>query len=187
MMQVMPYCERIMFMPADAEALQPYDYRNMRTLVYKRTHKGDPRKEGWFGVEDCMGRVRAWDFDAVVGVGGIGRWAKSGGISGKVNWIGISPRRRPFSDMRGPIVGFKHFVLFEEKGPRFRDIAPALARRLYRRKSPRFLFKNLNAAEETEVGRILRMARNAPASSKRSGRFLDCRRIRCGSGGCPSR
>jgi hypothetical protein len=157
----------------------------MRTLVYKRTHKGDPRKEGWFGVEDCMGRIRAWDFDAVVGVGGIGRWAKSEGISAKVNWIGIGPRRRPFSDMRGPVVGFKHFVLFEEKGPRFRDIAPVLARRLYTRKSPRFLFNNLNEAEQTEVRRILRIAKSAPASTKQWGRSLDCRRIRCGSGRCP--
>ena len=157
----------------------------MRTLVYKRTHKGDPRKEGWFGVEDCMGGVRAWDFDAVVGVGGIGRWAKSEGISGRINWIGIGPRRRLVPDMRGPVVGFKHFSLFEEKGPRLGSIAPALARRLYTRKSPRFLFNKLDRVEQTEIRRILRMAKSAPPSTKQSRQSLDCRRIRCGPGRCP--
>ena len=42
----------------------------MRTLIYKRTHPGDPDEKGRFGICDCMGRVRAWDFEAVIGVGG---------------------------------------------------------------------------------------------------------------------
>jgi hypothetical protein len=43
----------------------------MRTLIYKRTHPGDPDTTGRFGVCDCMGRVRTWDFEAVIGVGGL--------------------------------------------------------------------------------------------------------------------
>jgi hypothetical protein len=31
----------------------------MRTLIYKRTHTGDPDANGCFGIYDCMGRVRA--------------------------------------------------------------------------------------------------------------------------------
>ena len=40
----------------------------MQTLIYKRTHKGDPDKQGRFGIHDCMGRVRSRDFDAVIGM-----------------------------------------------------------------------------------------------------------------------
>jgi len=43
----------------------------MRILIYKRTHTGDPDLKGRFGIHDCMGRVRDYDYDAVIGVGGI--------------------------------------------------------------------------------------------------------------------
>ena len=39
----------------------------MRTLIYKRTHPGDPGPEGQFGIHGCMGQVRTWGFEAVVG------------------------------------------------------------------------------------------------------------------------
>lgn len=58
----------------------------MRTLIYKRTHHGDPDETGQFGIHDCMGRVRTWDFDAVIGVGGQGPEPRSHGLDGKVNW-----------------------------------------------------------------------------------------------------
>lgn len=45
----------------------------MRILAYKRTHTGDPDANGVFGVNDCMGRVRSLEFDAVIGVGGLVR------------------------------------------------------------------------------------------------------------------
>jgi hypothetical protein len=66
----------------------------MRTLIYKRTHNGDPDPEtGTFGNADCMGRVRGWNFDAVIGVGGIGREPELEGIAGKVTWVGIGPHK----------------------------------------------------------------------------------------------
>ena len=43
----------------------------MRTLVYLRTHNGDPDEEDVFGIHDCMGQVRSWRFEAVIGVGGM--------------------------------------------------------------------------------------------------------------------
>ena len=67
---------------------------DVRTLVYKRTHPGDPNKRGHFGNEDCMGRVRSWDFDAVIGVGGIGSESSSHGLDYKINWVGIGARKR---------------------------------------------------------------------------------------------
>ncbi len=60
------------------------DY-SMRTLIYKRTHTGDPDAQGRFGIHDCMGSVREWGFQAVVGVGGRGSQAKACGIAYKVN------------------------------------------------------------------------------------------------------
>jgi hypothetical protein len=55
----------------------------MRTLIYKRTHTGDPDPEsGVFGNRDCMGTVRGRRFDAVIGIGGIGSMPKRQGIAG---------------------------------------------------------------------------------------------------------
>ena len=69
--------------------------RSCRTLVYKRTHTGDPDTNGVFGNQDCMGRVRRLPFEAVIGVGGISREPVALGIAGKINWIGIGARTRP--------------------------------------------------------------------------------------------
>src|SRR5258708_6990903 len=124
--------------------------RILRTLIYKRTHKDDPDRKGRFGINDCMGRVRSYNFDAVIGIGGIGSQARAEGIGGRVNWIGLGSRKQP-SKRRGPLVTFDHFVLFEEKGRNFRVIAPALARRMYSPNAPRFLFNdNFNEAEQRE-------------------------------------
>ena len=56
----------------------------MRTLIYKRTHSGDPDPEsGVFGNNDCMGRVKGWQYDAVIGIGGIGQEPTRYGIAGR--------------------------------------------------------------------------------------------------------
>jgi hypothetical protein len=67
----------------------------MTILIYKRTHRGDPDADGVFGIHDCMGSVRDFAYDAVVGVGGIGDDARAHGIAGKINWIGVGPGRFP--------------------------------------------------------------------------------------------
>ena len=67
----------------------------MRILTYKRTHVGDPDEHGRVGIYGCMGRVRNYGFDAVIGIGGIEREPKSFGIDRKINWVGINPKRRP--------------------------------------------------------------------------------------------
>src|SRR5262245_17135282 len=99
----------------------------MRVLVYKRTHNGDPDANGCFGAYDCMGTFRNRDFDAVVGVGGIGPEAQASGIAGQVNWIGIGPHKAYVPDKRGPEVTFDHFLDFGIDGPDFRRLAPRLA------------------------------------------------------------
>lgn len=106
-----------------------------RILVYKRTHNGDPNEAGEFGCNNCMGTVRNWDFDAVIGVGGLS--SSRYRMVGKITWIGIQPleteqqpmtqiarREQPHSERmvsvtdkkHARIVTFKHFRAFRECG-----------------------------------------------------------------------
>jgi hypothetical protein len=92
----------------------------MPTLIYKRTHNGDPDPHtGTFGNHDCMGRVRTWPFDAVIGVGGTGAEPVRWNIAGKVTWVGISVHlgEPAGSGHRGPTVMFDHFLYLGEDGP----------------------------------------------------------------------
>ena len=91
----------------------------MRILVYKRTHDADPDQDGYFGAYDCMGCVRNLQYDAVIGVGGVGPEAIANGISGKINWIGIGPHKSFVQGKRGPEVTFDHFLDFGKNGPAF--------------------------------------------------------------------
>lgn len=105
----------------------------MRTMIYKRTHTGDPTPEGIFGLSDCMGRVRARDYDAVIGVGGLSEEPRACGIAGRITWVGVGAHRGEGIPVgyRGPIVEFDRFKLFDEGGPMLDDVAPALARHLF--------------------------------------------------------
>jgi hypothetical protein len=138
----------------------------MRTLIYKRTHPGDPDVEGRFGIYDCMGQVRAWGFDAVIGVGGIGGEPESHGLARKVNWIGIGPHRRKAPNKRGPVVTFDHFRLFGDnaKAPSFLKLAPRLATRMYS-KNVRVIMNDLDPRERGEVQKLLALAKHARPSS----------------------
>ena len=136
----------------------------MRTLIYKRTHPGDPDAGGRFGIHDCMGQVRSWEYDAVVGVGGLGAEPSFYRLDGKINWIGVGPRKHERSNGRGPLVTFDRFVLFEQAGPSFVALAPRLAHRMYRH-NVRVLLDKINAQEAREVRRILALAAKARPSS----------------------
>ena len=138
----------------------------MRVFIYKRTHKHDPDDGGRFGIHDCMGRLRDSHFDAVIGIGGICGQAIADEISGKINWIGIGPRRKAAKGRRGSVILFDNFVLYEDRGKDFDSIAPTLASRLYTSRSPRFLFSDdFNVTELAEVQRVLKLAKNKPPSS----------------------
>jgi hypothetical protein len=153
--------------------------RAVRTLIYKRTHTGDPDASGCFGIYDCMGRVRALDFDAVIGIGSIGSEAQRAGIAGKITWIGIGAHRAT-SDGRGPQITFEHFVLFDGGGKELSDIAPTLAKRFYLDHRPRYVFdENLSDMEKAEAKRILQMAQGAQASGKASGPMILKKRTLC--------
>lgn len=131
----------------------------MKILTYKRTHTGDPDSLGRFGINDCMGQVRNYDFDAVIGVGGIGNEAKCDNIDGKVNWIGLNPKKTKHSNGRGLLVEFEKFVLFESRGPLLNNIAPQLARRMYQGKV-RYLIKGYSYEEQAEAESIIKWLLN---------------------------
>jgi hypothetical protein len=138
----------------------------VRVLVYKRTHQGDPDASGRFGIRDCMGKIRSRNFDAVIGIGGIGSEAKSWRIDEKLNWVGIGARKGRIVG-RGPLVTFDHFVLFDGAGPDLWQIAPQLARRMYGRHAPRHLM--VESTENAEIEHLLKLASKcARSGSKRT-------------------
>ena len=103
----------------------------MRTLIYKRTHSGDPDPNtGVFGNHDCMGGVRGWPFDAVIGIGGVGQEPQSHLIAGKLTWVGIGPQVIDHT-ARGPQLIFHHFWYRGDEGPLLQKKYPGLASRMY--------------------------------------------------------
>jgi hypothetical protein len=135
----------------------------LRVLVYKRTHHGDPDPNGQFGINDCMGQVRGWGYDAVVGIGGISAEPRRAGIAGKVTWIGIGPHKRPGN--RGPIVTFDHFLHEGSDGPPFVALAPRLADHVYRKNVRAMVYTVENRRDE--MAQLLRRAEQSPPSGRR--------------------
>lgn len=134
----------------------------MRTLVYKRTHNGDPDEQGCFGINGCMGTVRSWPFDAVIGIGGIGDEPRREGIAGKLTWIGIGPHKTEGPE---PLVTFDHFLYFGPRGESMRELAPVLSDHVYRMNVRTLM--NLTVTEQAEVDRILAKAKDSPPSKFR--------------------
>jgi hypothetical protein len=152
----------------------------MRTLVYKRTHTGDPdTNTGVFGNNNCMKSVRGWGFDAVIGIGGRGKEPTLVGIACKVTWIGIgkheasSDPHRPFVTSKHPLVTFDHFLHYGESGPLLDEIAPALAKRMLYDSNVRKAIYTPSSEGWPEIEKILKLAADAPPSGqsiKRSSR-----------------
>lgn len=111
----------------------------MRVLVYRRTHRGDPDNiNREFGYWDCMGQVRDWQYDAVIGIGGVKPWPGDEAIQKRLTWVGIGrvqdgqqhrraatgqdmkrmrAENKEFAGFRGSIVSFETFVLWDENCP----------------------------------------------------------------------
>jgi hypothetical protein len=159
----------------------------MRILIYKRTHSGDPDpKTGVFGNHDCMGKVRDWPFDAVIGIGGVGREPQSHRIAGRLTWIGIGPQTIGCTG-RGPQLIFHHFWCPGEDGPLLRTNYPALANRMYD-KNRRVLMYSPSCSErqdskvaglDRDVRKILRLAMDAPPSNGPTHRYSKKKSGKC--------
>jgi len=134
----------------------------MNTLVFKRTHSGDPNTRGVFGVHDCMGQVRRRNFDAVIGVGGKRPWPDYKNIALRINWIGINPTKKEARKRRwrGPYVTFERFVLYDETGPELKKLAPKLFKYMFEDKHVRAVMSRaLPGDMQEEITRILRRAK----------------------------
>ena len=144
----------------------------MNTLVYKRTHSGDPDESGIFGIHDCMGRFRGWPFDAVIGVGGKCPRSRDKGLARKINWVGIDPCKSEASSpiwlsakrsdwakvFHGPLVAFEYFAFWGEEGPEFGELAPDLYSHIFEDHHHRRFVMSQNLTDENmqeEVHRIL--------------------------------
>lgn len=137
-----------------------------RTFIYKRTHEGDPDENGCFGICDCMGKLRNLNYEAVIGIGGTGRIAKKNGIAGRLTWIGIGPRRTTAPSKSGDLVRFDKFLYLGSNGPEFQIKAPLLAKRMYSKNAPRFLFDAFSLQEQAEIRRVLTLAEKNPSSQR---------------------
>jgi hypothetical protein len=132
----------------------------LNTLVYKRTHIGDPDESGTFGIDDCMGRVRLLPFAAVIGVGGKSPWPKHKDIALKINWTGIGPTYKPApSHYKAPFVTFECFVLLEKAGPQLEKCAPNLFRHFFKDDKHFVMSQKLLCEMQEEVQAILRWAK----------------------------
>lgn len=135
----------------------------LNTLIYKRTHTDDPNMSGEFGCSDCMGRVRGYSFDAVIGVGGKCPDHGSEDIARKINWIGIGSFRNHDDPrgVKGPVVTFEHFVLWEETGPDLKEYAPKLFRYMFEDQHVRYVLSRsrvFTSEMRKEVQNILALA-----------------------------
>ncbi len=161
-----------------------------RVLIYKRTHTGDPTPEGVFGLSDCMGRVRARKYDAVIGVGGLSSWPRSLGIDGRITWVGVGPKGSDSVPVgfRGPIVEFEQFALFEQSGPKVQSIAPALARHMFGIHRRVIMSDGLNDTIQREIAKILALAGGLPRSRGRTSiQKIGCVPMGAKAGICPPR
>lgn len=136
----------------------------MRILIYKRTHKGDPDDKGIFGNQDCMGRIRNWNYDAVIGIGGKTTFKGDENIKFKINWIGLEPKRFNSESKRGDYVAFSHFALFEEKGKEIRSYYPRLFDYMYNSRKRFDMASELPQDVSDEVMDIIESVKNFPSS-----------------------
>lgn len=107
-----------------------------------------------------MGRVRSYQYDAIIGVGGVGGEAQSHNIDRKINWVGIGPKQHADGT-----VTFDHFRLFEESGPLLSNLAPSLANRVFGR-NVRFLLDGYTPTQDAEAKKILKWSRTAAATRR---------------------
>jgi hypothetical protein len=151
----------------------------MATLVYKMTHKGDPDSNlGFWGVEDCMGQVRGYEFDAVIGIGGRSWWTNQTSRTGEIVWIGLGPEIVA-QGKRGPVLRFAHFRYFQEGELMLRKIAPNLVKAT---QNCRFRLYGFTQIQEQEIAKICKLAKKAGASAQLTSQASNsqgCRRKPC--------
>jgi hypothetical protein len=121
------------------------------------THISDPDSDlGCWGVEDCMGQVRGYAFDAVIGIGGRSWWTNQTSRAGEIVWIGIGPQKTTVRGKRGLEVRFAHFRYFREGELMLSTKAPKLETAM---RNCRFRLYGFSQAQEREIGQIRKLAK----------------------------
>jgi hypothetical protein len=134
----------------------------MATLVYKMTHIGDPDSDlGFWGVEGCMGKVRGYGFDAVIGIGGRSWWTNQTSRAGEIVWIGLDPEIVTQAK-HGPVLRFAHFRYFREGELMLKTIAPSLEKAM---RNCRFMLYGFSPTQEQEIAKIRKRAYKAEPSA----------------------
>ena len=160
--------------------------QTLKILIYRRTHMPDPCQCGVFGIRDRMGTVRSWEYDAVIGIGGI--TAKSD-MSYKLTWVGINAHKQNSltvgedkkckrrkckkadikKQLRAPLFTFDHFCLMNEEGPMLCDCAPLLYRHMFM--CEKIPHAGLSTSQENsiqdEIFNLINRYRNCPFSQGR--------------------
>lgn len=118
-----------------------------------------------------MGRIRLLNFNAVIGVGGVGAESRTYGIDRRVNWVGVGATKQWRPEGPWVVVTFEEFRLLEEQGPPLQELAPLLAKRMYEGRV-RFLLDGYTSEEEAEAEAVIEWALSQPAAPYRQGRHL---------------
>jgi hypothetical protein len=154
----------------------------MRILVYKRNHNGDPDPAtGLFGCNGCMGQVRGYNFDAVIGIGGTGIRAKRAGIAERLTWIGVGPNRAGYHEDGFPVLAFSRYWYKGEEGPLLKRVARCLARRMYAN-NLHFVMDDFSEDEMNDIKRLLGRAKSVGSSPIRGPLRQVSRKVRSGCG-----
>lgn len=157
----------------------------LKVLVYRRTHTADPCQCGVFGIRDCMGKVRSWEYDAVIGIGGI---TAKGNMAYKLTWIGINAHKQDSltvgydkkckyrkckktdkeNQLRGSLVTFDHFCLMNGEGPMLCDCAPLLYHHMFKCEEIRRYAWSTSRPEDIqkEIANLVNQYRNCPSSQE---------------------
>lgn len=149
----------------------------MNVFIYIRTHINDPCECGTFGVCDCMGSFRNYNYDAVLGIGGKSPWKGCENIAQRLTWVGICPHKKDppagktcsetKKRFRGPLVTFEHFCLMNEKGPLLSECAPWLNDHLFPEGKHRRYIMSKNLSDQKiryEIEGLMKEYHNCPSS-----------------------
>lgn len=177
----------------------------LRILVYRRNHTGDPDQETkTFGINDCMGSYRDWEYDAVIGIGASKPWPRYDGIREKITWVGINPifktdaakedvdrmklaNEIPDFNFRGQLVRFEKFILWDEKGKPVKDYYPQLHQYMFvNGKIPRAALLNFPPLVYKELLEILEMAEKEIENPNQSTMSISMSTVNTTDSRCPS-
>ena len=146
----------------------------LNVLIYRQKTTNDPCACGIFGIakKDCMGQQRDWNYNAVMGIGGVSATAVNANIDRKLTWVGINAHKKPVPDKKGSLVTFDHICVMKGFGPKLCYCARGLYDYMFECRTPRgghyishsALSSNLPGDIRNEVIDLVSQYRNCPPS-----------------------